>query len=257
MPAIDRTQALRRLSSRQLDFDDATVAAHYPPDLELEPVHLDIALRVDLAGETASGTVTTTVRSRHDGPADLVLNAVEFLDLEVIAPDGHELSWHYDGDKIAIHWARPFKADEQRQVAVTYRIQSPPDGLLFSQPDEGYPDKAWYATTDHETERARYWLPCVDLPSVRTTLEFHLRAEDRFTILANGYLVEEVQHRDGTKTAHWKLEQLCPSYLVCFAIGDFVRAPDGSFDDGEKQVGSLTPKRCCAPSAGPERSWPG
>jgi aminopeptidase N len=146
------------------------------------------------------------------------------------------LTWHYDGDKISIHWARPFKADEERRVAVTYRVMTPPDGLLFSQPDEGYPDKAWYATTDHETERARYWLPCVDLPSVRTTLEFHLRAEDRFTILANGNLVDEVQHRDGTKTAHWKLEQLCPSYLVCFAIGDFVKASDGSFDDGEKEV---------------------
>jgi aminopeptidase N len=236
MPELDRSQALRRLTSRGSDFEDATVAPHYPPDLELEPVHLDIDLAVDLATETASGTVTTTVRSRRDDPADLVLNAVEFRDLGVTAPDGQELTWHYDGDKIKIHWASPFKTNEERQVAVTYRVTSPADGLLFSQPDEGYPDKAWYATTDHETERARYWLPCVDLPSVRTTLEFHLRAKDRFTILANGYLVEEVQHRDGTKTAHWKLDQLCPSYLVCFAIGDFVRAADGSLNDGEKQV---------------------
>src|SRR5690606_25056900 len=31
-------------------------------------------------------------------------------------------------------------------------------------------------------------------------------------------------------TAHWRLEHPCPSYLTCFAIGDFVRLDDGDCD---------------------------
>jgi aminopeptidase N len=218
------------------DFDDQSVPEQYPPDLELEPVHLDIDLHVDLVEKSFKGTVTTTVVARHDGPSDIELDAVDFLDVEVSDAAGRELSSRYDGRKINIHWVEPFASGEERRVAVAYRVVKPADGLYFSQPSEAYPDQAWYAATDNETERARHWLPCIDLPNVRTTLDFHLRAEFRFTILANGLLLEETPHRDGSKTAHWRLEQRCPSYLTCFAIGDFTRADDGIFDDGEKQI---------------------
>lgn len=203
---------------------------HYPPDLELEPLHLDIALRVDLITETIAGTVTTTVVARRAGARVLMLDAVNFTDLAVQAADGAALSFRYDGKRIEVQWHEPFAAAEQRRVAVAYRVTRPASGLFFSQPTPAYPEQPWFGATDHETERARYWLPCIDLPNVRTTLDFHLTAEARFTILANGWLVGEETHEDGWKTAHWRLEQRCPSYLVCFAVGDFVRVDDSDLD---------------------------
>ncbi|MBI4614930.1 MAG: hypothetical protein HY720_15065, partial [Planctomycetes bacterium] len=94
-------------------------------------------------------------------------------------------------------------------------------------PREAFPGEPWFAATDHETERARFWLPTVDLPCVRSALDFHLTAEARFTILANGTLVSEDRHADGTKTAHWRLESPCPSYLTCFAVAEYVRTYAG------------------------------
>ncbi|MGB0384592.1 MAG: M1 family aminopeptidase [Ardenticatenaceae bacterium] len=226
----------RRRRAFMNDFDDPNVEAQYAPDLELEPIHLDIDLHVDVANKMAQGVVTTTVKARRGGVTVLKLDALDLEVTEVRDADGHELSWRYDDAQITIGWQTPFAAGEQRQVGVTYRVTEPVDGMYFSQPNEAYPNQAWYATTDHETERARHWLPCIDLPNVRTTLDIRLRAESRFTILANGYLVEEREEGDGTKTAHWKLEQLCPSYLICFAIGDFTRADDGAFNDGEKEI---------------------
>jgi aminopeptidase N len=218
------------------DFSDPDIDKHYPPDLELEPIHFDIDLFIDVANQEASGKVTTTVKARRDGPTVLKLDAVDFSDVSARDPGGYALNWRYDGRKITLQWAEPFTESEQRQVEVSYRVVKPVAGLYFSQPDEAYPDQPWYATSDHETERARHWLPCIDLPNVRTTLDFHLRAESRFTILANGYLVEEDENGDGTKVAHWRLEQLCPSYLICIAVGDFVTADDGVFDDGERSI---------------------
>ncbi|MGD2078768.1 MAG: M1 family aminopeptidase [Chloroflexota bacterium] len=237
MPTYDRHRYTRHWSQLLASgFDDASVPEQYPPDLELEPTHLDIDLHVKLAEESVSGTVTTTVLARRDGPSEIKLNAVDFLDVDVNDGDGRQLNFTYDGQAIKIHWAEPFSAGEERQVAIGYRVVKPVDGLYFSQPDDAYPERSWYVATDHETERARHWLPCIDLPNVRTTLDFHLRADNRYTILANGLLLDETPHRDGSKTAHWRLEQRCPSYLVCFAIGDFTRADDGHFDDGEKQI---------------------
>ncbi len=211
-------------------FVPSDTEKHYPPDLEIEPVHLDVALKVDVGAEVIEGTVTNTVIAQRDGPTVLKLDAVNFEDVEVRDADGRALTARYDGWRVTVQWTEPFAAGEQRRVAVKYRVTRPISGLFFSQPTEAYPGQPWFAATDHETERARYWLPCIDFPSVRTTLEFRLTAESRFTILANGDLVGESDHNDGWKTAHWRLEQRCPSYLVCFAIGDFVRADDGEFE---------------------------
>ena len=102
-------------------------------------------------------------------------------------------------------WETPFTAGEQRQVAVTYVVERPITGLFFSVPDEAYPTRAEYAVTDNETERARYWLPCVDYPSVRTTFEYHLRADTSMLAVANGRLVGTEAHDDGTATTTYGL----------------------------------------------------
>ena len=235
MPFVNRAHHGRD-DARKAFFDSST-PPNYPPDLQLEPQHLDIDLFIDIASEQATGKVTTTVVARDQNAAVLTLDAVNLEDVSVRDVDGHELNANYNGQKLTITWEQPFQAGEEKRVEVSYKVIKPVDGLIFSQPDGSYyPEQGWYAVTDHETERARYWLPCIDQPNVRTTLDFHLRADERFSILANGALIEEVLHGDGTKTAHWHLGQRCPSYLVCFAIGDFVTYDDGVYDDGQNQV---------------------
>jgi aminopeptidase N len=203
--------------------------AHYPPDIELEPRHRDIALKIDVDSRTVEGVVTTTVEARRDGPNTLELHAVDFLDVDVSDPDGNELTWHYDGEKFRVIWQAEFSAGEARRAEIRYRLERPVAGLYFSSPDDDYPDAPRWAGTDHETERARHWLPCIDLPQVRTTLTFALRSDESFTILANGERTGEQRHDDGTKTVNWKLDFPCPSYLVCFVLGELVEYDDGEF----------------------------
>ncbi len=210
------------------DFLMPGAEPHYPPDLELEPVHLDIDLHVDTDAQSAAGTVTNTLRAVRTGAARVTLNGVDMQDVRVRDADGRKLHHSYDGKLIHVAWDEPFKAGEERKLAVSYKVVKPVTGLFFSKPDQAYPNAGTWAATDHETERARHWLPCVDLPNARPTLSFHLRARKDFTILANGALLKEETHDDGTKTAHWELETGCPSYITCFALGDFTRCDDGA-----------------------------
>ena len=113
---------------------------------------------------------------------------------------------------------------------INYRVEAPLTGMSFSWPDDAYPNQPRHVITDNETERARYWLPCIDHPNVRTTVDFHLRGDSQWTYLANGELDGEDLHDDGSKTVHWKLEQPSPSYLLCIAVGDLVRAEAGDFE---------------------------
>lgn len=232
---------------------------HYPPDLRVEPVHMHLDLFVNVNGATLEGRNTLTLRGRGGTGDALELHAVGFDHIEVIEAElvpewdtppsvprieppsdedappkvrpASSLRWRYDGETLHVRFAEPLADGEERRIAIDYRVVKPASGLFFSKPTDTQPDAAWYAATDNETERARHWMPCVDLPSVRPTLSFAIRARDRFTILANGASEGEVEHGDGTKTARWRLEQPCPSYITCFAVGDFVEHRDGSFGD--------------------------
>ncbi|MFN8440781.1 MAG: M1 family aminopeptidase [Caldilineaceae bacterium] len=212
-------------------FNEPGIEKQYPPDLELEPQHVEIDLSLDIPAASATGRVTTTVQARHAGADSLILHAVDFQDVAVTSGNAQTIQWRYDGTQFTIHWQNGFAAGEQRTVTIAYRVVKPTAGLYFSYPDTQYPNAPTYAATDHETERARYWLPCVDLPNVRTTLDIRLRSKAEHTILANGYLVGETAQGDGSKSVHWRLEQRCPSYLICFAVGDFTAADDGVFID--------------------------
>jgi aminopeptidase N len=218
------------------DFALPGTEASYAPDLGLEPTHLDIALRFHLDDRAAEGQVVTTVVARRAGERTLRLDAVDLQGVAVDSPDGQDLTSSYDGRRIVVTWAKAPAVGEARKVRVAYRVEEPLTGMFFA-PAES--EVRWVAT-DHETERARHWLPCVDHPSVRTPLDVRLRGPKEHTFLANGLQVGEDDHGDGTRTVHWKLEQPCPSYLVCVVGGDLVRAEGGKHEDVE--VAFFAPK---------------
>ncbi len=227
------------------DFAGLGARPHYPPDLELEPRHIELDLAFDPSARTVRGCATTSVAARVDGPRSLCLNAIGFEDLRVEDADGAELSFSYDGSEIHLTWAAPFAAAEVRRVRVHYSVSEPISGLLFSVPDDAYPERPLYASTDHETERARYWLPCIDLPTVRTTYQMRLTAPSDLTILASGAEQETVNNGNGTQTSIWTLDYPCPSYLLCVAIGDFCRYDDESVDG--VQIAYFGPRKGYSP----------
>lgn len=239
----------RVLLQHGAEFSVPGATAHYPPDLTLEPMHLDIALQLDLEAQSAAGTVTHTLRCRKQGTRRLVLHCVEAENL-TLDGRGEALTYEYNGQEITVVWERPFELDEERPLAVNYQVTQPWTGLFFSKPDSGYPDAPRYAVTDHETERARHWLPTIDLPSVRPTLSFHLRAKAEYTIVAAGSHVRDEHHEDGTKTSHFELNRRCPSYLTCFIVGEFVRCDDGEHQGkplayfGTKPITSAMLQQC-------------
>jgi aminopeptidase N len=55
--------------------------------------------------------------------------------------------------------------------------------------------------------RARYWLPTVDFPTVRTSLKWKITAPEQYTSLANGTLTNE-KVENGLKTTEWELTYL-------------------------------------------------
>ncbi|MEA3286100.1 MAG: M1 family metallopeptidase [Candidatus Marinimicrobia bacterium] len=218
-------QLQQRRQSLHDGFTLPGATKNYAPDLKLEPIHTEIHLTIDLQGRAATGYALITIRANVEGAQSLKLDAVDFDDLIVQDVSGKALTHSYDDQLIKLYFQSGLSAGEERVIRIDYSIKEPLTGLKFSQPDEQRPQFPLYAITDNETERARYWFPCIDFPTVRSKMEYYLTAPESLTILANGALISE-KVEAGLKTAHWKLDYPCPSYLACIAIGEFSEYQD-------------------------------
>jgi aminopeptidase N len=174
------------------EFASEAALPSYAPHLVIEPIHMAIDLTFDVPNYKAFGSVTHTFKSNHTStsisastasassqssnfslaPHDLLktvtLNAAS---LNIKSVTGANVSHHtYNGLELQIYWLTPFESGEERQVKIDYEIYKPVAGMYFNVADKSYPDRVTHMITDHESERARYWLPCIDYPVVRTSL---------------------------------------------------------------------------------------
>lgn len=200
-------------------FARADAAPRYAPDLPLVPVHQDI--RVELDFETASATVEvqTRLRATRASARRIVLDLVDARGIEVPAAD---LRWSYDGVRLEVVYDRAFGPGEECVLPVRYRVERPTTGLHFGEP--GGPR---WAATDHETERARHWLACVDHPIVRPTVAIRLVVPAGHRAISVGADLGRTPLADGRVEHAWRLDHACPSYILCFVAGELVAAEAG------------------------------
>lgn len=197
----------------------------YPPHRELIPEHLEIDVELFIEERRAELCVIHHLRAKKPGVSTVAFDLIGADDVKV---EGAELL-DDDGERLLLSFASPFERDELRKVTLRYRIVDPIDGLLFSSPDEREPGAPRYAITDHETERARYWLATIDHPSVRPSLIIRLTSDEGDKLLANGALIQEEPLEGGRRRAIYRLDEGCPSYLTAFAVGEFVEFDDGDY----------------------------
>ncbi|KAJ3074782.1 hypothetical protein HDU98_010273 [Podochytrium sp. JEL0797] len=216
-------------------FATANAKPSYAPNQRISPSHMAITLDATEAALKAKTIqakleITLTVPTSTISPTtitrELSLNAVALNITSVAGCD----SFAYDGKHLHLRWTENYTGGV---VTIHYTIETPIAGLYFHVPDALVPDRALHVITDHETERARYWLPCVDFPLVRTTLEFIITHSNHHVAVANGAHVSTTASTADPSTSvsvYQLLKHTCPSYLVCWAVGDFVQVDDGEVD---------------------------
>jgi aminopeptidase N len=49
-----------------------------------------------------------------------------------------------------------YQRDEERKVTIKYTVTDPVSGMMFSYPDQAYPNRPVFAISDNETERCTH-----------------------------------------------------------------------------------------------------
>jgi aminopeptidase N len=213
-----------RLTAGRHSFQPAHVEPKWARDRSAEVKHIRLAVSLDFAARTVSGTATHLVAAILDDLRQLEFDQVD-LTISGVRVDGREVAFETRDDKLRFDLPAPLQAGGQAEIAIDYSAR-PRRGLYFVGPDEAYPDKPVEAWSQGEDEDSRFWFPCYDYPNNKSTSEVIVTVPRQFFALSNGALAGTVANPDGTRTFHWRQEVPHSAYLLTLVAGDFVEIAD-------------------------------
>lgn len=208
-------------------------------DRQIDVLHIQLELDVDLEGQSVEGTATIDYRAVRPLGRSVTLDAVglEILRVEAgVISDGAavltEAKFVTNEDSLQIldSGAGPEStqrfADEDSvgRLLIRYRVRNPKAGLYFFGPAKDAPNVPLTVWSQGEPRGSRYWFPCIDHPNERQTTELIVTAPAGFEVLSNGTLLSRKDlPGDGPKRTrfHWKQGKSHTTYLTSLVVGDF------------------------------------
>ena len=188
---------------------------HYVPPMEFRTLHRKIELSVDFQKKGIVGFCTLEIEPIRLGLKKAHLDACE-LEVKSCAVDGAKVEFEYDNATLGV--PLPDK-DGPHSIRVEYSA-TPKEGLYFSAPDAEHPEKEVQAWTHSEPESARFWYPCHDHPSDKSSSEMVIRVPKGFRVISNGRLLS-TQGEGDSVVFHWREDTPHSAYLSSFVAGKF------------------------------------
>jgi len=196
-------------------------------------MHTRVALSFDYKQKTAEGQEWVTLQP-YFYPTDTLTLDAKGMNIKSVTL-GHQdkvLSYTYDSTLLRIQLDRKYSKDELVKLSIKYTAMpyatksggsaaiTDDRGLYFINNDgktEGKPIQIW---TQGETESNSHWLPTIDKPNSRTTIQIELTVPSKYKTLSNGALIAS-DDNGVTRTDIWKMDKPIQVYAIMFAIGDF------------------------------------
>ena len=139
-----------------------------------------------------------------------------------------EIAYSFSSDSLGLHIALPnaLAKGDTVMIRITYKIANPSSGLHFINTDGYYSDRPLQVWTQNEPNEIRYWLPTIDHPSEKSTVEFWLTVPDSLETIATGITVEKKGLGNGKRQDYWVLNYDQSPYVWGFVIGNFSSSID-------------------------------
>jgi aminopeptidase N len=199
-----------------------TSAQLYNPIIDVQ--HYDFSLALNDDTNSIRGTAVIAVLFRT--------NATQFsLDLAERNSSGKGMSVLSVTEN---NTPVPFQQDSAHLILQTHGVASsqhnytiryegiPADGLIIA--NNKYGHRGFFG--DNWPNRAHNWLPCVDDPSDKATIDWRITAPDHYEVVANGALQEERPLPNHFKLTHWKESvPLAPKIMVIGVAGFAIDHP--------------------------------
>lgn len=168
--------------------------------------------RVNWDAKSLEATVLVDVQSSSE---QLILDAEVDRVAKVTDEEGHPLAFTYTSPELKIALPRPGRFS----VRVDYVTSRPALRLIPHRKGDPIPGRTAYTLS--EPQGAREWMPCHDTPDDRALFSAEFEMPKHETLIANGDLESDTISGDA-RTMRYRTAYTLPTYLMAFAVGDFV-----------------------------------
>lgn len=141
-----------------------------------------------------------------------------------ILSSGNPVKFSFKNDLITITSGK-VKAGEEVVYSIYYE-GIPADGLIISKNKFG--DRTWFG--DNWPDRGRNWLPSIDHPAYKATVEFFIKAPLDYKVVATGKL-EDVSKRDAARIHHFKEDAPVSVKVMTIGVARFSVQESGKVGD--------------------------
>jgi aminopeptidase N len=126
------------------------------------------------------------------------------------------LAFSHTGEMLEIKLGKMMDAGTELKMTVNY-AGIPADGLIISKNERD--GRSFFG--DNWPNRAHHWLPTIDHPLEKATVDFIVLAPAHYEIVANGTLVDQRVERNGFQISHWHNAEPLPTKVMVFGAADF------------------------------------
>jgi aminopeptidase N len=128
----------------------------------------------------------------------------------------HVRGFSHAAEQLTVFFAPGTVQADTMTLRISYK-GVPLNGLIISK--NKYGQRTFFG--DNWPNRAHHWLPCVDDPGDKATVEFIVTAPEHYQVVANGVLVEESNLPNARKSTHWKETVSLPTKVMVIGIARF------------------------------------
>ena len=221
-----------------------TQVRDYQPGIDAQ--HYVFHVSIPDSGHTIG--VVATIYVRRTRPVDsLRLDLDNAMKVRRVQSNGAEVRFTRDKDGVRVALPRwdPSCANPQPSTIdrpdpclawVSVDVEGvPSDGLIVTKDARG----RWNYFADHWPNRARHWLPTIDHPSDKATVEWRVSAPSALRVVANGTLTEEspLPNERGRTLTAWRTNKPIPVYVMVIAVAPMAKVALGESACGFSESG--------------------
>ena len=183
-----------------------------------KPLHYNVSLTLnDQLTEITSATAEITVLSLKDNLSQIDLDFGE-LAVDSVKVNSETAVFERSPELLNIKLSNAVLRETQLVVAVSYH-GVPRDGLILTTDKAGKRS----AVGDNWPNRLHHWIPCLDHPSAKATVNFTVTAPARDLVVANGQLARVETVSDTAKRWTYSEGVPIPPYCMIIAAGEFAQ----------------------------------
>lgn len=214
----------------------ASITFAQQPNIDIQHYAFNLALNDSMNEIEGNAVIDLLITDKTVKTISLDLvskKGVKGMTVSAVKVGEKNLPFLHQGEILEISLKDFSEIPDKLQLSIAYS-GIPADGLIIAQNKFG--DRTFFG--DNWPNRAHHWLPCVDHPADKATVEFIVTAPEHYAIIGNGEKIEETSialnpDRVGNpvrvKRTHWKSTVRLPTKVMVIGAARFAVQLAGTY----------------------------